>query len=132
MKVLLTILCGTVILFVGGCVMSFGSGGGPIVWASWGIAGVNLLMIAAMWGIAGPMRPLFVAMAVIDVALALGLGFVVMTDAGTGAELMAWGFGIVGAFLVKGALSYWVAKRVKRDAVLGAVDAPGKDTPPDV
>ena len=132
MKVLLSILCGTVILFVGGCVMSLGSGGGPIAWASWGVVGVNLLMIIAMWGLSGPMRPLFIAMAVLDVAVALVIGGVTVSEAGSDKDLLFWGLVAALAFALKAGLSFAVAKRVRRDATLDAVEAPDKDTPPDV
>lgn len=111
MKVLLSILCGTVILFVGGCVMSFGSGGGPIIWASWAVVVVNLLMIAAMWGLSGRMRALFVGMAVLDLAVALLAGGVTLYNAGTDGELLFWGLLAALAFLVKAGLSYKMSRR---------------------
>ena len=132
MRILLSILCGTVILFVGGCVMSFGSDAGPIAWLSWAIVAVNLVMIAAMWGLAGPMRPLFIAMAVLDLGLALIIGGLALSESGSDRDLLFWGLVAALAFAVKAALSFAVAKRVKRDAGLDAVKAADKDTPPDV
>ena len=111
MKVLLSILCGTVILFVGGCVMSFASGGGPIIWASWAVVVVNLLMIAAMWGFSGRLRALFIGMAVLDLAVALLAGGVTLYNAGTDDELLFWGLLTALAFLVKAGLSYVISKR---------------------
>ena len=86
--------------------MSLGSGGGPIIWASWAIVIANLLMIAAMWGMPGQMRALFIAMAVLDVAVALLLGGVVLAESGSDPGLLLWGLLIAAAFLVKAGLSY--------------------------
>ncbi len=111
MKVLLSILCGTVILFVGGCVMSLGSGGGPIIWASWAVVIANLLMIAAMWGMPGQMRALFIGMAVLDLGVALLAGGVTLFNSGTDRELLFWGLLVALAFLVKAGLSYKMSRR---------------------
>ena len=111
MKILLSILCGTVILFVGGCVMSFGGDAGPIAWASWAIVIVNLLLIAAIWGLTGPMRPLFVIMGVVDVGVALVLGVLTISESGRDKELLVWGLAAAAAFLVKALLSFAAARR---------------------
>ena len=111
MKILLSILCGIIVLFVGGCVMSLGGGGGPIIWASWAIVIANLLLIAAMWGMPGPMRALFIAMAVLDVAVALLLGGVVLAESGSDPGLLFWGLLIAVAFLVKAGFSYKMSRR---------------------
>ena len=111
MKILLSILCGTVILFVGGCVVSFGGDAGPIAWLSWGVVIVNLLLIAATWGLTGPLRPLFIIMGVVDLGVALVLGVVTISDSHLDPGLMAWGLAIAAAFLVKALLSFAAARR---------------------
>lgn len=111
MKILLSILCGTIILFVGGCVMSFGGDAGPIAWLSWAIVAVNLLMITAMWGLAGPMRVLFVVMAIADFALAALFAVLLAIYSSNSAEEMQFGLLAIAAFALKGGLSLAVSRR---------------------
>ena len=111
MKVLLSILCGTIILFVGGCVVTLGGDGGLLAAVSWGIVVLNALMIAAMWGISGPLRPVFIGMAVIDVAVAMLLGGLTLTYAGSDPDMLRWGLLTALAFLVKAGLSVAVSRR---------------------
>lgn len=112
MKVLLSILCGTIILFVGGCVITLGSSGGLLAIVCWGIVALNALMIAVMWGISGPLRPLFYVMASADVAVALILGGLTLAYSGNDKQMLQWGLLAAVAFLVKAGLSVAVAKRV--------------------
>ena len=113
MKIVLSILCGTIILFVGGCVFTLGGDGGLLAAVSWGIVVLNALMIAAMWGVSGPLRPVFIGMAVVEVAAALLLGGLTLTYAGGDQDMLRWGLLTALAFLVKSALSVAVSRQVK-------------------
>lgn len=112
MKIILSILCGTVILFIGGCAVTLGGEGGPIVWASWAIVLANLSMIVAIWGMPSRIRPLFIGMAVLDVVVALLLGGATLFNSGTDRELLFWGLLVAFAFLAKAGLSYMISKRI--------------------
>ena len=113
MKVLLSILCGTIILFVGGCVVTLAGDGWWLAVISWGVVALNVLMIAAIWGISGPMRPLFIGMAILDVAVALMLGGLTLTYAGSDPDMLRWGLLTAAAFLVKAGLSVAVSRQVR-------------------
>jgi hypothetical protein len=113
MKVLLSILCGTIIVFVGGCVVTLAGDGGWLSIIAWTVVVLNVLMITAMWGVSGPMRPVFIGMAVIDLAVALVLGGVTLTYAGGDPDMLRWGLLTALAFLVKAGLSVAVSRQVK-------------------
>jgi hypothetical protein len=111
-KVLLSILCATVILFIGGCVMTIGQDGGAIAWTSWAIVGVNLLMITAIWGVTGPLRPLFIGMGGVDAVVAFIIAGATLFNAGNDQEVLRWGLLIAVAFVGKSLLSFLMAGRV--------------------
>ena len=74
MKVLLTILCGIVVLFAGGCALLIvgGSGIGGALFASpfallpGGLAALNVLVIGAVWGKIKAKPWAFLALVVLD------------------------------------------------------------------
>ena len=112
MKIILTILCGAVILFVGGCVATLGGDGGPIAVASWIVVGINLLLIAGMWALPGKLRPLFIVMALVDFGVALMLVWPIVLETGMDPEFRFWIMLPAAAFLAKGILSLKVSRKV--------------------
>ena len=111
MKIILTILCGAVILFVGGCVITLGDGG-PVAVASWIVVGINLLLIAGMWALPGKLRPLFIVMALVDFGVALMLIWPIVLETGMDPEFRFWIMLPAAAFLAKGILSLKVSRKV--------------------
>lgn len=107
MKVVLTILCSLMILLAGGCViMTAGSGMGVIGLINLLIIVPNALMIAAIYGFSGPMRPVFIAFAIVDVAVALLVGGLTLSVAGSDEQILFIGLLITFAFLLKAGLSW--------------------------
>lgn len=79
MKILLTILCGLMVLFAGGCALLLVGGSGfggmfqsvPFALIPGGIAVLNLAVLGAMWGIAKPSRAVFITLMVLDALVVL-------------------------------------------------------------
>ena len=111
MKILLTILCGLMILLSGGCVVAIGGSGlNMIVLLNLLIIVPNILMILAMYGLSTPMRPVFILLAIADLVIALLVGgLTIMYSAGDG-QVFGFGLLISGAFLLKAFLT-WSASR---------------------
>ena len=111
MKIILTIMCGAIILFGGGCALLLvGSGVDQLVLLPLALVALNLAVLAALYGWANmPSWPLYI-LAGIDFILAAGAGIVVaysFKDVGGAAAL---GFTPVVIAALKGYLTIQVAK----------------------
>ena len=81
MKVLLSILCGLIVLFAGGCTLLAVSGAGlsgalvsgPLLVIPAAVAILNVMVLAALWGFATPNRGILVTLLVLDVLVVLAL-----------------------------------------------------------
>jgi len=115
MKILLTILCAVIVLFAGGCALiliapsSFGGlfavPLGAVI--PGGIAALNVLVIAALWGRAKPRKAVFYTLVVLDALVVAGLG-IAWAGMGTGdSELNTLAGLTIGAFAAKGLLTYF-------------------------
>ena len=79
MKILLTILCGLMVLFAGGCALLLVGGSGfggmfqsvPFALIPGGIAVLNLAVLGAIWGFAKPSRAAFITLMVLDALVVL-------------------------------------------------------------
>ena len=130
MKVLLSILCGLMVLFAGGCALLLVSGSGyngmfqsvPFALIPGGIAVLNLALLGAMWGFAKPSKAAFITLILLDALVVLIV-------------LIAWGsFGLAdsevnmlagltaGAFAAKGLLTGAVLREVPAKASTQAAD----------
>jgi len=118
MKIILTIMCGAIILFGGGCVLvlasaGLGAGGGLLILLPLAIVVLNLVVLAALYGWADmPAWPLYL-LACIDFVLAVGTGVTTLyliQDSG-GSSLL--GFVPVAIAALKGYLTVQVAKNRK-------------------
>lgn len=112
MKVLLTIFCGLAILLAGGCVLLTGRELGPIGLLNFAIIVPNALMIAAMYGLSGPMRPVFITFALIDIGLAL-LVMVVALSEPSDQTVMTFAVLIAALFVAKAVLTFKVSGRLR-------------------
>ena len=117
MKVILTIFCILVILFAGGCTLMLSNAGGgvasviPLV-----IVGLNLAVIAALWGFGRPAKWVFVILAILDAIVVL-LVLAFWASAGWGdPSLDMLTLLTAVAFAAKGALSIAVLKDMKTPA----------------
>lgn len=114
MKVLLSIFCGLVVLFAGGCaILALVSGGssasismGPLVLIPGGAAVLNVMVLAALWGFARPNKGVLITLLVLDalvvLTLAIGWGSIGLADR----DLNTLAALVIGAFAVKGVLTY--------------------------
>ncbi len=116
MKVVLTILCGLMILLSGGCVIAGGGGMDAIGLINLVVIVPNALLIAAMYGFSGSMRPVFIGLAIADIALALLLGGLTVALAGTDVEMLWLGLLITFAFLLKGGLTWSMSNKLRARA----------------
>lgn len=115
MKILLTILCGLMVLFAGGCALLGLASAAPfhllqgsaLALIPAGIAGLNILVLGALWGFAKPNRGIFITLVVLDaivvVIFALSWSWFGLEDPG----INLFAAGIIGAFTIKGLLT-WV------------------------
>ncbi len=126
MKIVLTILCGLMILLSGGCVISVGGGMDAIGLINLAVIVPNALLIAAMYGYSGPMRPVFIGLAITDIVIALVLGGLTVSLAGPDLQVLWLGLLITFAFLLKGGLTWSMSNKLKQRA--GATPNTSKDT----
>lgn len=116
MKVILTIMCGLVVLFAGGCGLilagGMGFGGmfsaGPLALLPLGLAVLNGAAIAALWGRFASRSGILLALIIVDavaVVISLGLWIAAAATANAGDGLF---LAIPGLLLaVKGGLTYY-------------------------
>jgi hypothetical protein len=110
-KVLLTILCGLMILFSGGCFLALGGTGNPFALVNLLILVPNILVIAALYGLSNPIRPVFIALAVVDFLVALIIGGLALATSGTNIQVQLIGLLIAIAFVAKGVFTWSVSNR---------------------
>ena len=108
MKVLLTILCGLMILLSGGCFLALGGTSNPFSLINLLIIVPNILVIAALYGLSNPVRPVFIALAVVDFLVALIIGGLALSAASGDVQLQLLGLLIAGVFVLKGVLTWRV------------------------
>ena len=113
MKVFLTILCGLMVLLAGGCTLAIGSGGGIVSLVLAGIVALNVLMIAAMYGYSGPMRPAFITLAVADVLVAIGVMALALSLSVNDAATIQLAALIAAGFLLKAGLTWAMQRRMR-------------------
>lgn len=113
MKILLAILCAVMLLFGGGCAVTFLSffgndsgGAGLLVLIPLTVFVLNLLILIALFGWSNPWRPAFYVLAVVDVIVAA----VALLDVAallTGApEALPWALLTAAGFGLKGWLTW--------------------------
>ena len=117
MRIVLTIFCGLVLLFAGGCALVLvGSGGtgsvlssGPAVLIPGGIAVLNGLVIAALWGFAKPVKGVFLTLIILD-AIVVAILLLLWSGIGlSNSNDIAFAALTTGTFALKGILTflYW-------------------------
>ncbi len=115
MKVLLTILCGLMILFSGGCFLALGGAMNPFSLINLLILVPNILVIAALYGMSNPIRPVFIALAVVDFLVALIIGGLALSAGGTNLQVQLTGLLIATAFLLKGVFTWSIANKPRTE-----------------
>lgn len=114
MKILLTIFCVLVILFAGGCTLLLANGGGGVMFfIPLVVIGLNLAVIAALWGFGKPARWVFIVLAVLDAIVVANI-IVFWASVGWGEpDLNMLTLLTALAFTAKGILSVAVLKDLK-------------------
>ena len=105
MKVLLVGLCLLMVLFSGGCVVAFGSGGGVVGLIPLGVLILNGLILAAIFGWATPTLWVFNTLTVIDFIVATGLLIATFGFGTSDQTILQLGLALAGGFALKGALT---------------------------
>lgn len=112
MKIVLTILCGLMALFGGGCALMIANGAGTITLLPLAILIFNALILFALWGWKTPWRPAFYILGIIDLLIAAGFAIAVAAS-GRDAQYIAVPFLMAAAvFALKGALTLIYAQKV--------------------
>jgi hypothetical protein len=111
MKIILTILCGLMILFAGGCTILAGAAGQVAIIPA-GVVVLNVLVLGAMYGFASPAKWAFYTLAILD-----GLAIILLTIAWLSFGMTENGLNILGlllisAFAVKGALTFVMGSKI--------------------
>jgi hypothetical protein len=115
MKVLLTILCGIMLLFSGGCVVvlmgNTGFAAGPLILIPAAIAILNLLVVTALWGFSRPRRGVFMALAALDL-IVVGLMIALWSQLGasSGSD-NTLAFLLVAGLATKGLLTFFYSRK---------------------
>lgn len=116
MRIILSIFCGLMALFGGGCALTLIMQGGafgvlsPITMLPVAVFVLNCLVLAALWGWKNPWRPAFYTLAVADFLIAIGSTLASLSIAGQDRTGLLWGLGFAGAFAIKGVLTLKFAK----------------------
>jgi hypothetical protein len=113
MKVLLFILAALMILLAGGCAIVAGREIGIASLILWGVVVLNALLIAAMLGYSGPMRPVFIILMVLDVGVVLLVLGLAISQGTTDQAVWMGALLISAAFAAKAGLTYGVYRRMK-------------------
>ncbi len=111
MKTILTVLCGLMVLFAGGCTLLAGAAG-PVIIIPAGVVVLNVLVLGAIYGFANQRKWVFLTLAILD-----GLAVVLLTIAWlsfgmTDNELNILALLLISAFAVKGVLTYATGNRI--------------------
>ena len=120
MKVLLSILCGLIVLFTGGCaLLAIGGVGitgvltsGPLALIPGGIAALNIMVLAALWGFGKPNKAVFVTLVVLDALVVVALAAAWTSVGGGDGELNVLASLIIAAFAVKGLLTAFYLRTI--------------------
>ncbi len=113
MKVLLTILCGLMVLFAGGCAVILFLGSGyngmfqsfPFALAAAGVAALNVLVILALFGSKAPQRWAFYVLAALDV-IVIAIVLIAWTSYGFhDSEVNPLAIGLIAGFGLKALLT---------------------------
>jgi hypothetical protein len=105
MKVLLVGLCLLMVLFSGGCVVAFGSGGGIVGLIPLGVLVLNGLILAAIFGWATPAPGVFYTLTVMDFIVATGLLIATLGFGMSDQSILVLGLVLAGGFALKGVLT---------------------------
>ena len=111
MKIILTILCGLMALFAGGCTVLAGAAG-PLALIPAGVVVLNVLVLGAMYGFANPRKWAFLTLAVLDGLAVILLAIPWFSFGMTDSQLNGLAVLLISAFAVKGAMTYAMAKRI--------------------
>lgn len=112
MKYVLAILCGAVVLFMGGCAV-VAVQAMPLPLVPGGIAFLNILLLGALFGWKTRWRPAFYILGVIDLLIALATLSIATSVGATDAPLF-WAAGLL--IGLKGALSIYYGWQMGKDA----------------
>jgi len=119
-KIILGIFCGLMVLFAGGCALIFLAGSGyngmfqsvPGAVIPGGIAALNVLVLIALFGTSKPQRWAFYVLGGLDVIVVLALGAMWVGYGFQDQEVNVLGSLICGAFALKAALTFTLARRL--------------------
>lgn len=125
MKILLTIFCGIMALFGGGCALVLLPGlssssdlfsGSGIIAMPLAVLFFNMAALAAVWGWKKPWLPAFYILAVVDLLVALALLPIALSLSSVDKTLVPLGIGISLFFVIKALLLWRYASKIKAAA----------------
>jgi hypothetical protein len=114
MKILLTVLCAIMVLFSGGCVVMLGGNVGPLSLIPLGVAVLNGLVLAVIFGWAKAAPGAFYTLVVLDVIVVVGLTIATFSFGASDASIYPWGFLLVAGFALKGLLTWLYLKSINQ------------------
>jgi hypothetical protein len=112
MKVLLSVFCAIMLLFSGGCVIALGGNAGILTLLPLGVAILNGLVLAAIFGWAKATPAAFYTLVVLDAIAAVGLAIATFSFGASDPTIYPWGLLLVGGFVLKGLLTWLYVKSV--------------------
>ena len=125
MKIILAILCAVMLLFGGGCAITFlsffggDSGGvGLLMLFPLTVFVLNLLILIALFGWSNPWRPVFYILAVVDVIVAAAALIDVAGLLMGAPEAVPWALLTAGGFGLKGWLTWQYVRGLPPSAAL--------------
>jgi hypothetical protein len=108
MKYVLAILCGLLVLFMGGCAV-LALAGGPLALIPAGLAALNVMIIIALFKVRPQFLPAFYVLGIADLLVAIGAGIAAPTMGSDGTLFWA----AAGLFALKGVLTLVFARQQK-------------------
>ncbi len=111
MKTILTILCGLMALFAGGCAV-LTVAAGPLALIPASVVVLNALVLGAMYGFASPRKWVFHTLSGLDGLAIILLAIAWLSFGMTDSQLNGLAVLLISALAVKGALTYAVANRL--------------------
>jgi hypothetical protein len=112
MKILLAVLCAIMVLFSGGCVVMLGGNVGPLSLIPLGVAILNGLVLAVIFGWAKAAPAAFYTLVVLDAIVVLGVGVSLVGFGSGDVSILPLGILLMGGFALKGVLTWLYVKSI--------------------
>ncbi len=112
MKIILTILCGLMVLFAGGCAV-IALAAGPLALLPGGVAALNIFVLIALYGSSKPAKWAFVTLIILDALWVLVLLMAWASGGFSDPLLNLWAAGFIGTVALKGALTFAMLRKLQ-------------------